>query len=555
MMPKSNDRVSPDRPDEETPSKRGNRLAIGLLTLAAGAVAIVALTQPDPPPTADSATTTTLVPPTVPTTIAFIAQGEPLRFQTVDLEGIPLAVGETTNGEMVVIRGLVGSRGIEEVEVLASRDGESFEPVAQPTPRGSRVTGARVGATGMYVYGQDPTGAPTVWKSEDGRSWSTSVVDPEGRWQIHSVVATETLLLAFGYSNAMTRMEDAVADRFDGLEVAPGPYSTSGEPTGIIVWAPLGIAVGSFTLEELGLPADLFDSDGTTEARAFTDGVGWFHATIPHPATGAMFAGDNGELWAAAHEDLTTRIYATTNGVDWIERADLGRSGAYMRPWRDGYVAVSQSLELSMSTDGRRWERTSLRDHFTNPREWYSTIAADEGGLAILSNHYTRGIDPGPDSGPPFVDFEREGLLVRVWPELVEIFGDDRSNPLVRLGRWTDGASPSVSYDPGSQVLTIHHGPDHEQLLTFTVDELADLEREADLQTAFPSEEQVLLTSPDGCAWTVQELQLPSRSYTFLIEVVGDRVVLGVGGFYRTGGRGQLWWAQLPDGPRVCPAE
>lgn len=50
MMPKPNDRVSPDRPDEETPSKRGNRLAIGLLTLAAGAVAIVALTQPDPPP-------------------------------------------------------------------------------------------------------------------------------------------------------------------------------------------------------------------------------------------------------------------------------------------------------------------------------------------------------------------------------------------------------------------------------------------------------------------------------------------------------------------------
>ena len=52
MMPKPNDRVSPDRPDEETPSKRGNRLAIGLLTLAAGAVAIVALTQPDPPPSA-----------------------------------------------------------------------------------------------------------------------------------------------------------------------------------------------------------------------------------------------------------------------------------------------------------------------------------------------------------------------------------------------------------------------------------------------------------------------------------------------------------------------
>src|SRR5690606_41300992 len=135
-MPMPDDKVSPDRPVQETPHTRGNRLARGLLTLAVGAVAIVALTQPDPSPAADSATTTTLVPPTVPTTtIVFIAQGEPLRFQTADLEGIPLAVGETTNGEMVVIRGLGGSRGIEEGEVLGARADECGETMTQPAPR------------------------------------------------------------------------------------------------------------------------------------------------------------------------------------------------------------------------------------------------------------------------------------------------------------------------------------------------------------------------------------------------------------------------------------
>lgn len=229
-----------------------------------------------------------------------------------------------------------------------------------------------------------------------------------------------------------------------------------------------------------------------------------------------------------------------------------------MQPWRGGYVSASESLELGLSTNGLSWHRTSFRDHFTNPGEWnFNTLAAGEGGLAILADRYNRGIRSGRGVEEPYVDFEREGLLVRVRPERVQVFGDDRSSPLVELGRWTDVVSPNVTYDPCSRALTIHHGPDREPLLTLTIDELIEMEFEAIDEMSFEDLQQVLLTSSDGCAWTVQELDLPSKSYTFMTEVAGDRVVLGVGEFFRTGGRGQLWWAPLPEpgDPSNCPTE
>src|SRR5690606_41360709 len=56
-----------------------------------GAVAIVALTQPDPPPTADSATTTTLVPPDSPTTTTeVLIRGQQLEFRTIELDAFPI---------------------------------------------------------------------------------------------------------------------------------------------------------------------------------------------------------------------------------------------------------------------------------------------------------------------------------------------------------------------------------------------------------------------------------------------------------------------------------
>lgn len=551
-------KVTPDTPEPDRPKAARNRgPAIGLLGLAA-LVAILALTQPDPPPVAEATTTTIGRPSSPTTTIAVIAQAEPLRFQAVDLDGIPLAVGETRDGEMVVIRSRFTHLGFEEADVLISRDGLSYEPIAKAVPSGSRIYGAQIGATGMFIHGQDRSGAPTVWRSEDGRSWTSSVVEPEGRWPIYTLGVSETLLLALRYSDSMTEVQEVVADRFDGLPIEYEFSSSSGGPTRLIVRSPLGIAVGSFTLEELGLPADLLDAPGTPKVRASTDGVEWYDATLPFPPSGEMFQGDDGELWAPAYDDFTTRIFSTTNGIEWTERADLRRSGSYVQPWRGGYVSASESLELGLSTNGLSWHRTSFRDHFTNPGEWnFNTLAAGEGGLAILADRYNRGIRSGRGVEEPYVDFEREGLLVRVRPERVQVFGDDRSSPLVELGRWTDVVSPNATYDPGSRELTIHHGPDREPLLTLTIDELIEMEFEAIDEMSFEDLQQVLLTSSDGCAWTVQELDLPSKSYTFMTEVAGDRVVLGVGEFFRTGGRGQLWWAPLPEpgDPSNCPTE
>ena len=122
----------------------------------------------------------------------------------------------------------------------------------------------------------------------------------------------------------------------------------------------------------------------------------------------------------------------------------------------------------------------------------------------------------------------------------------DGSTVLASSSLWSATVDPNLTYDPEAREVSFTDPFDGQVVVTFTLDELADLELAANEKLGRPSlgERTVLLTSPDACTWTTQELTLPDRNINWA-AIYGDRLALSVGSRFSPGGP-QLWWANLP---------
>lgn len=554
--------VTPDttEPSGPRPVGRGRMVVAAAVLVAAGAI-IAGQTEPSVPGPNDTTgttdTTIALITPT--TTVAFVTQGDPLQFETMDLDGFPLALLETETGEIVLAQGEVQPEGITAVRIYSSRDGLSWRHLSDPIGPPNRFYGASVTDLGLVVYGQDGSGNPTLWISEDGRSWTTSTIDSGGDWRVYGVGATEDLVLAHGFSSAWTRLDTVVRERFGETGLRYQTLHEGDNEPRILLHSPLGLPLEEFTMAELGMDPAEFEEPDKDEVRATTDGVEWYEATLPHTGyIAGLFEGHDGELWTVRQEDFTTRLFSTTDGLTWRERGDAGASAAHILPWREGLVSISPDMRIRTSADGVEWATVTLRDLFTAPHEWYvQPLSASDAGIAVLAQRLLR----GPEQFDPeetTIVFEREGRVVRITPSLVTVFDSDRQTVLVNVARWSSVPTGSVSFDEDGRTVTIHRGPGGEPLVTFTVDELAELETESHLLAANRQQDSqtVLMTSRDGCAWTTQELVLPDPTWHVYSGVlVGDRLALSVDTLSEPGMAAQLWWASLPEPNHTCPPE
>lgn len=555
--------VTPETGESERPADTSPRWKVpaALLTVVAGAAAVFALTSPDPAPSAATTTVTTVAVPTAPTTtVAFITQGEPLDFTVAELAGFPLAIMETEAGELMLVQGDVQSDGTIGVRNFVSREGRSWVPVGDPISPPNRVAGATVTDFGLVAYGQDGTGAPTIWITENGRSWNTHTIDPDSHWPVYQVGATHDLILATGFSSAWSELDAVVRERFGEFGKRQQPVWDGQKEPEVILYSPLGLPLTRMTVSDLGFDPARFEQTEDTETWATSDGINWYRASLPTPGyPGVFFQGNDGELWHARGEDFTTTLFSTSDALVWTERSDVGASGAQVQPWQDGLVSVSPDLRVRTSADGGEWSGSTVRDLFTAPNEWYLDpwVAGDQ-GLALVARWWDRSSQQSIEDRS--VEVEHQGRVIRITPSLVTVLDSDRTTVLANVARWTEVTTPTLSFDEAAGTVTIHDRRDGDALVTFTLEELADLEMEAGAPgsaAVFPTHRRVLLTSIDGCNWTSQEIVLPGPSWeVYGVTVIGERVALSVVDAYETGSATQLWWATLPEeDPHDCPPE
>lgn len=554
MMPKPNDRVSPDRPDEETPSKRGNRLAIGLLTLAAGAVAIVALTQPDPPPTADSATTTTLVPPDSPTTTTeVLIRGQQLEFRTIELDAFPILLAELNRGELLLITSKSGRDSVrfEDVEVSSSVDGATWEDIGHTIDPEASLHGADITAQGLILSGRDAAGSPAFWTSQDGRSWHEVVIDAGATWPVSAVGASDQLLVAVGYPDIWAEIVDRLTEEVGDL--APWFHAwqeDSGEIS--LTVSPLWIPIARFSLEDLGFDTADLDSPPEIEVHASADGgATWYPAALPEGGTaGEMFVGADGRLWIVVHEEYVARLYSTLDGITWAEQSGFPGTGAMVKPWRGGFFASDFNLDITVVGRDAITVDDRARGLFAEPGQWFATdIATGDAGMAIAVRRTSRGLEESD------VTIEHNGMTVTVTAYQVTIEDAD-GRVIISVPRHTEPREIEISYDSVTEeVVFTRSGTDE---VTIPIDDLLEIEAKVQGEWARRSERDgnVLLTSSDGCTWNSQLLRLPNAGFqVYDVSMVGELLAVTIGQTFAPPRTAQIWWAELRDGPRECPAE
>lgn len=549
VTPETSGAGEPKRP------KRPKAVALAMMGLAAGLVALIGLTQPDPPPTAETTipTVTTVAAPAAPTTtVAFVAQGDPLEFEVVEPDGYPLALMESDAGEILVVQGDSEADGIVGVRARVSRDGIAWENRGEPIGPPNRIQGATVTSAGLVLYGQDGAGDPTLWISKDGRSWNRSVVDPDGSWEVFALGTTSDLMLTYGFSSAWTELERLIRDRFGASDWQfQTVYQEDEGLPEVVIHSPLGIPLAKYTVSELGMDPERFDQSDPSRIRATTDGLEWYDASLPEVGyQGELFEGHDGELWSVRHEDFTTRLFSTTDGLTWRERGDTGASNAQVFPWRGGLLSISADMRFRTSTDGGDWsDRTALRQLFAAPWDWYpQAIHAKDSGIALVATSTVPRTEEQLPADEGTVVVERDRFAVRISPTLITVFDTDRVTVLATIARWTTTLTSTVSFDAEAGTVTIHRGPESEPLVTFTIDELADIEAQITPPPVPWVNRHVLVTSPDGCSWTSQELALPSPSMqVYSTVIVGNRLALTVGDVVEADAPAEIWWAELPE--------
>ena len=443
-----------------------------------------------------------------------------------------------------------------------SSNGFDWQSIANGVDPSSSIEGGAQTSTGMMLYGQGASGLPTVWTSEDGHSWHESVVDPEGGWYIVSAGASPELTVVAGAADRSRLLREALVERLGpiGARFRMDNYRV----TRVTVHGPLGIPLAAYAVEDLGFdPSQFSDVLDRTVVRAQTAGGEWVEGSFVNESIPERLLdrGDDG-LWTVAYEGFGPRLFHTTDGVTWI---DEGPTRGYMiSPWRDQLLVMTDQLEIGTSPDNRNWSMRSIRQHLPDSSDWFPLMGAGDGGVAIVAQSFNfPSVPEETDHQGTDVEITHDGRTIRVSDSALTIFDADGA-VVASASLWADTIDPNVSFDPERGEVTFTSLAEGKPILTLSLEELTEIEdliaRERP-HSGLPHR-WVLLTSPDACSWTVQELEIGERRVAW-ISILGDRIALGVVGSIpdpvRAGDRlvpghndhpgssTELWWADMPQ--------
>ena len=573
--------VLPDgtRSEPRRPASRRSVGIIALVALVGGALAIGALTTPDPEPDAvvapTSTTSTTIEELERPLdlenfSVDQIAIGEPLEWeraagiddlyarQLVIHEGIVYLFGSTRElwapgPSSTVVWRSVNGRDWESLGTVLET--EHWLGQVSSTPQG--LIAAEAGPSGM-----------TLWRSDDAINWEMEVVpvrDDSDYTVVFptAVAATSDELVVT--SQTQTNIDHLLNQRIldmgvdvDLTKFGWGYDQIDGE-TQFVVYGPLGLHLLEVTADELGLTEEEVES--VTVGSAETDLSVWVRLEDSGWQKGII--GETG--WVETLTFYGSRLFADgygasgretlvsdDGGLNWEQlEGDPARPIGVVR-WGDGFVGMHQGglVDIAISEDGLNWERANLDEHFPNQIGWApSALSAGFGGIALTAGGWSYAEGPTtPDPVPT--------LLTRddVTLSLDHALGQIELAVAGEVHKWrlySDQSQDGIEVDLETHEVDFHDRATGELLASFTIEELMEAERSygasLDMQESF----QAFVFSPDGQRWTIQDVEeeFGDGIRVMSLAVTIDAVVALVGSWNNLYGNEpglEIWTAPVP---------
>jgi hypothetical protein len=543
-------------PRGETDRSRYRRFGVAVtLILFAGVVFFVGRVGPpsDPSQAAPTTTATTAPTTTTPRITELIPQlGAPLEWQPsrdfgelfpiaiVDHEGSLFLFGtpdapHTREGGGAVLAWVSGDGGAtwESMGIVIPASRYSVQSVISTSQ-------------GLVAVGVDRVdGGPRIWRSPDGVRWSVTDLPAVGPgtpgWStwVQAVGATGDLLVVFGRTvfDAQHLIVESLPDHLrPGEDEFLYGMSWGGPPFRLTIYAPLGIPVFSANATELGLTdaqvASLFsgpEMDGVTVWTSSDGGASWDVSEMEASHIDHLAATPDGDLIATGYGGAGgPGAWVSADGLQWQRQSLAAISAHGITPWDGGLIGIrdrGRSADLVRSADGREWESFGIHRLLEEGFSWYlDRIVVGPAGIATIAH--------GHDDRPT-VRTELERLLLEKdgyhltfdegrW-SLVLSTGDTE---VLRLSLDRDGVREEVTADFGARTMSFLDPVTGEALVTFTFDELEEAQ-----SAMWPTEphhfRQVLLFSPDGTAWSVQDVSVGvgESGFVWALRVTADRVI------------------------------
>lgn len=526
---------APTRSERPPPGGR-TILAVAALALTLGALALGALTSPDPVAIAETTTTTSttstiadLEPPIDfdNFTVEQIATGEPLDWERVtELEGGWSSTMVSQLGWLYLVTSAspppIGGTW-PSPRVYRTLDGTSWEDLGTVGPTNGYLAAVSSTPFGLMAIEDDyAAGSLIAWTSRDGVEWEPTPIDAtqDGMTSrgLNALGSNGSMTVVAGnvFQDATLLIEQKLHDigiDVDTRTMGGWDLISSGEGATVVVYGPLGIP--ALSVPEADLDLTELDrmiiqgnsGDVTAAAWATTDGLTWSPSTIGDADWISTVApAPDGALLAFGFYGAGNTAWRTYDGVSWEKLGPASRVRSAV-PWKGRLVGVNDygTPEAYVSATGETWEELGLADYFPARISWYPVrIAASEAVIAIAVQGFPSTGLSGPVGTYTPITLEHDGMTLTLVLDQSRAELDDGETK--RFYRLYDVTVQNLAVDLAGQTVAFLDEAG-EELARFGFDELQRAESEY-YSSSIPYDTTVtaLAYTRDGGRWAIQDL-------------------------------------------------
>jgi hypothetical protein len=258
-----------------------------------------------------------------------------------------------------------------------------------------------------------------------------------------------------------------------------------------------------------------------------TDGAGWVVSEMELDHVMSVSTNENGELVALGYGMFGMEAWTSTDGLEWMSVGTVGEVDS-LTAWNDGLIGVEYfgpSGEIVHSDDTENWEPLGAEQLLPTELSWsYWPLAVGGAGIATVAHGYDEFME---FEAPEPMALERDGYTLTIDQERGSIVVVDGETTVIRLPMGSERVPDEVVVDLAAETMTFLDPESGEALMTFTFAELDEAEQAPFEGMEGGMDSQVFLFSPDGSAWSVQDLAdfAGTEGSIDAMVVTDDRVV------------------------------
>jgi len=547
-------------------------LAVALL----GGLALFSWVTADDSPSAGPSTVATVPPGTTPPTTlvqgssagvapgTFWDAGDPLVWRPGPDIGELMPVGIVEyNGQVLFFasgpRPLFGP-GATGFGLVAWRsgDGASWESLGTVIEPPNELASVTANPEGMVAVGRNSEGAAAIWRSVDGAGWDVEVLPEASPSSSGEVVPTmaasiggiDVVVGVSGPTDYWARIYRAL-EELTGKSADDFSFSFSaGAESKVEVLGPFGLPLGSLSAEDVGLTQDdlrLATSGGTSELSVVVwtsiDGSDWEISILDRIFPVGLAAIGN-RFVLAGQWPTGSRILMSDDGTAWQGKKDGSIRIASIVSWGQMLLAarIEDPVGLVVSGDGIDWQPIGLAGVI--PDQYLLNVAsvtAGDDGVAVAASQ----VSFDPDSQQP----PAEAILLKGGFSLTA----NKSGTLVlRRGEETLLTATGFSASQDDHISDLAEGTvtfvdptTSDPYITFTLDELRQLEAAAGYGQYPGTQRSVILYTPDTKTWSLTDITkiTPGNTTVTAVQVTSLGVIAGI----TTNPNGRLSSANRPN--------